>query len=309
MTIAIICPDRDPAPWYQALKAVDPAINIQLWPNENNKENINFILCWNQPEDIWQNYPNLQCICSMGAGVDHLFDHQDLPQRVPIVRIVDTALTRSMFEYICASVMYYHRQLDIYKSQQQAALWRVHDSKMMAETRVGIMGLGVLGAYTANKLAEMGFSVSGWSRTKKSMDNINTYAGDAELTTFAEQVDFLVCLLPLTEQTSGILNFELFSKLKPGSCLINVARGEHLVENDLLDALDEGMLRGACIDVFHQEPLPPTHPFWGDDRILLTPHCSSITEPLSAAPQIIENYRRLQKQQPLLNQVDRQRGY
>lgn len=171
------------------------------------------------------------------------------------------------------------------------------------------MGLGKLGGYSAGRLATMGFNVIGWSRSPKSIPGVKAYAGEEQLDEFLSQADMLICLLPLTEKTRWILNRELFSKLPKGSILVNVARGENLVEKDLLTALDDGLLRGACLDVFKEEPLPEDHLFWGHEKILITPHCSSVTAPESVAPQIVQNYRLMRNNDSLLNQVDMLRGY
>ena len=201
------------------------------------------------------------------------------------------------------------RDFDIYLAQQSAACWRPQNLTVSQHYTVGIMGLGQLGAYTAERLAQIGFNVVGWSRSQKQLAGVETYAGNAQLPEFLRRANILVCLLPLTEQTRDILNRDFFEQLPRQAYLINVARGEHLVEADLLTAIDTGQIRGACLDVFRQEPLPPDHPFWRHPQIRVTPHCSSITNPASVAPQIVENYRRSQAGQPLLNQVSRSRGY
>jgi glyoxylate/hydroxypyruvate reductase A len=171
------------------------------------------------------------------------------------------------------------------------------------------MGLGQLGARTADCLVQTGFRVVGWRRTPREMSGIYTYAGRDQLDAFLREVSILVCMLPLTSQTRGILNRKTFSKLKPGAFVINVARGEHLIEDDLLDALETGRLSGACLDVFQTEPLPKEHPFWQRPEIIVTPHISSLTNPADVVPQIVDNYRRLFSGQPLLNAVDVHRGY
>jgi len=206
-------------------------------------------------------------------------------------------------------VMHYFRDFDRYKIQQQKNIWQQLPPKSMAQTTIGIMGLGKLGEYAATKLSAMGFHVVGWSRSKKVINGVTSYAGDEQLGEFLAQASTLVCLLPLTSATRGILNTELFNQLPHGACLVNVARGEHLIEEDLLSSLDSGQLRSACLDVFREEPLPPTHPFWQHPQIQLTPHCSSITDPVSVAPQVLENYQRMKNSLPLINQVDPFRGY
>ena len=309
MTIAIICPDRDPEPWVAALLACDPTLDVQVWPNERKKADVHFAVCWKYPEGVLREYPNLRCVSSMGAGVDHLLNDPLFPEHLLVVRLVDPLLAQSMFEYICTAVMYYYRDFDLYRRQQEHSCWQQQIPGTMTETSVGIMGLGQLGGYAAERLAAMGFKVAGWSRSPKTIAGVTAYAGEKQLDAFLSRVGILICLLPLTEQTRGILDMELFAKLPQGCSLVNVARGENLVEEDLLTALDEGILRGACLDVVNEEPLPKGHPFWGHGKIVVTPHCSSITDPVSVAPQLVQNYRNMQDGSPLLNQVDMSRGY
>ncbi len=309
MTLSIISTNKVSEPWVDALRAVDSSVDIQVWPHETNKQDVEFALCWNHPHGLLQEYPNLKCISSMGAGIDHFLSDYLLPKQVPLVRIVDANLAQSMFEYICSAVMYFTRNFDRFNLQQKQSYWLPHLANSNKETRIGIMGLGMLGSYSAEKLSEMGFKVSGWSSSAKSIPGVISFAGNEQLDKFVSQTDILLCLLPLTNQTRGILNLELFNKLPKGACVINVARGEHLNESDLITALDNFQLKGACLDVFKVEPLPKNHPFWQHEKIVVTPHCSSITDPVSVAPQIVENYHRMLKGEPLLNQVDLTRGY
>jgi len=309
MSISIICTNKDAQPWVAALQQLDAKLDLQVWPNDTRKADVEFALCWNHPEGSLQDYPNLRCICSMGAGIDHLLNDALFPKDIPLVRIVDPFLAQSMFEYIATAVLHYFRDFDRYKIQQQKKIWQPLPPKSITQATVGIMGLGKLGEYAATKLSAMGFRVLGWSRSKKSINGVTCYTGNEQLGEFLAQANTLVCLLPLTSATRGILNTELFNQLPIGACLVNVARGEHLVDADLLSSLDSGQLRGACLDVFKEEPLPPAHPFWQHPQIQLTPHCSSITDPVSVAPQVLKNYRRMKNTLPLLNQVDPFRGY
>lgn len=309
MSISIISSNRNPQPWLEALNAVDPSVDVQIWPNEKNKADIEFALCWNHPSGILQDYPNLRCVSSMGAGVDHCLNDQYFPKHLPLVRVVDPLLAQSMFEYVCSAAMYYFREFNTYQSLQQQRLWQPQEPKLIKDHTIGIMGLGALGSHCAEKFATMGFNVVGWSRSPKKIKNVTAFVGEKDLNNFLNQVDILVCLLPLTKSTYNILHKNTFNQLKNGAYLINVARGEHLVEDDLIDALSVTKLSGACLDVFRQEPLPEEHPFWGNKKILLTPHCSSVSSPISVAPQIINNYHLMKQGKALLNQVDIQRGY
>lgn len=309
MSIIIICPTRNPQPWITALTFIDPSIDIQIWPSDEPKSDVTFALCWQQPEGILNDYPNLKCICSMGAGVDHLLNDRQLPANVPIIRLVDPALNQSMFEYISSAAFFYLRNTALYQTQQLKKKWLRHPSKTLSKTTIGIMGLGQIGKFCAIKLSELGFTVKGWSKTSKTIDGVNTYAGNEQLTDFTKDISILVCLLPLTNELKGVLNLKLFQSLPQGGCLINVARGEHLVESDLLKALSSKHLDSAFLDVFIEEPLPQEHPFWSQSKIQITPHCSSVTEPQSVAEQIINNYQLMKASKKLINLVDINKGY
>ena len=309
MSIAIICTNKEPSPWLAALREQDPTLDLQVWPDEVAKQEVTFALCWKHPPGALREYPNLRCICSMGAGVDHLLADPELPANIPVVRLVDPKLSQAMFEYVSTVTLMYYRGLDVYREQQAQKRWLQQPQKEMRDLTVGVMGLGELGGDTAQRLAGLGFNVIGWSRSPKQLESVESFAGEQQLPQFLQRTNVLVCLLPLTSDTRGILNSQLFNLLPDGACLINVARGPHLVGEDLLEALDKGKLRIAYLDVFEQEPLPQQHPFWVHPKIMVTPHCSSITDPKSVAPQIIENYRRTENGAPLLHQIDIELGY
>ena len=309
MSLAIICPGRDMRQWMQALQAREPELKVELWPEIGDPESVEFALVWKHQAGILAGFPNLRCISSLGAGVDALLEDRGLPSGVPLVRIVDEGLKQSMAEYVCLGALDYFRQFEQYRQQQAACIWQARPVRHISTMRVGILGLGELGSHVAGRLAAIGFPVQGWSRTRKSSAGIPSYYGDEGLAAFLAASDILVCLLPLTPATRGILDARLFRQLPAGAYVINVARGEHLVEPDLLAAIDSGRLSGALLDVFRQEPLPQDHPFWPHPRIRITPHIASITNPESAVLQVLENYHRALSGRPLLNRVDPQRGY
>ena len=309
MSIIIICPSKNPAPWVKALRLIDTSIEIQIWPSDKAKADVTFALCWQQPEGVLNDYPNLQCICSMGAGVDHLFSDAKLPTNIPIIRVTDAKLNQAMFEYITSAAFFYLRDTATYQKQQNNKQWLQHPTKTVSKTTIGIMGLGQIGQYCAIKLSELGFNVSGWSKTLKSIKGVKSFSGNEQLYEFTKDVSILVCLLPLTTELKGVLNRRLLHSLPKGSCLINVARGEHLVELDLLDSLNNNHLASAFLDVFIEEPLPNTHPFWQQSNIHITPHCSSITDPQSVSAQILDNYRLMKASKQLNNIVDINQGY
>ena len=214
-----------------------------------------------------------------------------------------------MVEYVCLGALNHLRRFDRYRQQQSEQCWQGWPLPAIGAVRVGLLGLGALGGRVANHLAALGFAVHGWSRTRQAAGPIAGYHGEDGLATMLAQTDILVCLLPLTPATRDILDHRLFHRLPPGAYLINVARGEHLVEEDLLAAIRSGHLAGALLDVFREEPLPAGHPFWQQAGITLTPHISAITNPFTAAAQVVDNYRRARAGEALLHQVDRQRGY
>jgi glyoxylate/hydroxypyruvate reductase A len=291
------------------LGVLDPAIDIRVWPEVGAADDITFALCWNHPPGEFKKHKNLKCIASLGAGVDHILRDPDLPAGVPITRVVEHCMAQSMSEYVVLAVLNYCRQFDSFRTDQSQKRWRPRIPLLAADMRIGIMGLGQLGKDAAKKLSYLGFPVSGWSQTPKAIEGVTCLAGDDALDDFLSQTRILICMLPLTLKTEGILNHETFAKLPAGAYVVNTARGQHMVEKDLLAALDSGQLDGACLDVFEIEPLPEDHPFWSHPKIIVTPHISSITHPRAVAPQIIENYQRARNGEPLLHVVDVARGY
>lgn len=309
MALMIIAPDTKVTSWVKHLSRLEPGIDIRVWPDTGNADDIEFALSWQHPPGEFKKFANLKCIASLGAGVDHILADPNLPAGVPITRVVNHSMAQSMSEYVVLVVLNHCRQFDTYRAGQSQKKWQPRIPLLAADMRIGIMGLGQLGYDAAKKLSTLGFPVSGWSRTPKKIKGVDCFAGAQTLKTFLSQVRILICMLPLTPLTKGILNQKTFNRLPTGAYVINVARGAHLIEADLLEALDSGQLSGACLDVFTAEPLPPDHPFWEHPRITVTPHISSITFPRAVAPQIIENYRRSQTGKSLLNVVDPQRGY
>lgn len=309
MTLAIISPDQDRRAWVKALKAHQPDLDVEIWPRIAAPERVEIALCWNHPPGSLLAFPNLKLISSFGAGVDHLLNDPRLPADVPLVRLVDPNLQQSMSEYVLLGALDWFRRGRDYRDQQAQKNWNPLPLPHISEVGVGIMGCGKIGRFVGEVLASAGFSVSGWSRTPQQLDPLTGYSGDKELATFLSRSDILVCLLPLTLATEGLLDTRTFNLLPQGAFLINVGRGAHLVEADLLTALDRGQLSGALLDVFRQEPLPPQHPFWRHDKIRVTPHIASITNPVSASEQLLTSYSRLCRGQEPLNRVNRLLGY
>ncbi|AWW28812.1 glyoxylate/hydroxypyruvate reductase A [Echinicola strongylocentroti] len=306
MSLAIISPDRDITPWLEILKSKAGDIPLEIYPDIKHPEKVTAAMLWQHPKGSLKQFPNLKLICSMGAGVDHILGDDTIPEDIPITRIVDPKLTFSMTNYVIMGVLNFHRQITRYQINQKTHKWDMSNPEIPIS--VGVLGVGELGGDVLDKLSYMGIEVCGYGNSPKPDFKHPYYYGD-QLEEFLSTCNVLICLLPLTPHTEGFLNLELFRKCSKGSYLINVARGKHLVEEDLVTALDEGLLSGALLDVFRQEPLPKDHPFWDQENITLTPHIASITNPKAAAPQIIENYHSLETGQPLVNRIDRKKGY
>jgi glyoxylate/hydroxypyruvate reductase A len=300
--------DDDPDAWGRALLGLMPELDFRVWPAIGDPAEIDMALVWLPPKGLLQGLPNLKAIFSLAAGVDAMLAQDDLPD-VPLCRLIDPSLTRTMAEFVLANVLYYHRDLDRFARQQAAASWDLVLPTAAAARTVGVMGLGELGSATAALLQAHGFRVQGWSRSPRQLDGITTYAGEAGFRPFLEGSDFLVCLLPLTAETAGMLDARVFAHLPEGAVLIQVGRGRQLVPADLIAALDSGRLRGALLDVTPEEPLPPESPLWRHPGIRITPHAASYALPETAAETVAANIRRLAKGLPLEAVVDRDRGY
>ena len=295
--------------WKQALESRMPELEVRIWPDLSDPREIEYVLIWTPVDDVLHSLPNLKVIFSLGAGVDHLLQQPGMRWDLPIVRMVDPALTEGVSEYVLFHVLRYHRRMPEYEVLQRERSWRQLRQITPQERKVGIMGLGVIGADTAGKLATLGFDVAGWSRISGGLLGVECFQGREQLTPFLARTEILVCLLPLTAETDGIIDRQTLEALPRGAYLINAARGGHVVENDLLAALDSGHISGATLDVFATEPLPKDHPFWDHPKVTVTPHIASLTNPSTASAQIIDNVRRHQRGEPLTDLVNVTRGY
>ncbi|MCE7054557.1 glyoxylate/hydroxypyruvate reductase A [Algoriphagus sp. AGSA1] len=306
MSLAIISPGKKPDIWIKEFRALAPDLAIEVYPEIKEPEKVEYVFLWQHPEGILSDFPNLKLISSMGAGVDHILRDKSIPESIPIVRIVDEKLTFSMTNYVVMGVLNFHRQTLRYQVNQSQKIWDMSNPEL--EAAIGVMGVGALGKDVMDKLDYMGFPVVGFGSTAKADFEYPYYVGN-KLEEFLQKVNVIVCLLPLTPDTENILSLSLFEKCKPNTYLINVARGKHLVEEDLIIALERGYLSGAMLDVYREEPLPEEHPFWDNPKITMTPHIASVTNPQAAAPQVIENIKRIREHRELINVVDRKRGY
>ncbi|MFD2201287.1 2-hydroxyacid dehydrogenase [Shivajiella indica] len=306
MGIAIISPGRDVSIWVENITKIDKNIKVQVFPEIKDTEDVQAVILWQHPHGILDSFPNLKLICSMGAGVDHILTDKNIPGHLPITRIVDEKLTFSMTNYVIMGVLNFHRQIFRYLKDKNRKVWDMSNPEIAV--RVGVMGSGELGGDVIEKLSYMGIEVVGLGNSPKTGLDY-PYFDKSQTEEFLKAINVLVCMLPLTKETEGILNMDLFRKCNKGTYLINVARGKHLIEEDLLLAIEEGLISGALLDVFQNEPLPESHPFWLKEEITITPHIASVTNPEAASPQIVENYHRMKSNMKLLNEIDRNKGY
>jgi len=295
--------------WVPALERHLQGRPVRLWPDVGDPADIEYALVWQPPPGLLASLPNLKAIFSMGAGVDHIAADPERPKHLPVVRMVEEGLTAGMTEFVVMQVLYHHRNMLTYRRQAEQRRWQEISQVPAQERRVSILGLGVLGQDAAKMLARFDFDVAGWSRSPKEVEGVTCYHGQDGLDEILARTDILVCLLPLTSETRGILNAGLFAKMPRGACLINVGRGGHQVEKDLLAALDSGHLKEASLDVFEEEPLPPESPLWNHPQVVMTPHIASMTMPETAAKAVGENIARMEAGKPPLNIVDFERGY
>ena len=300
--------------WLEALRANATGRELRAWPDEaGNPADIAYACVWLPPRGLLAQFPNLKAVVNLGAGIDHLLADPALPD-VPVARVAHPDLTMRVTEYVVLHVLMHHRRQRLYDAQQRERLWRVHEQPAAGEVAVGVMGLGVIGRAAVDALARLGFRVAGWSRTPKQLPGVETFHGQAGLDAFLMRTEILVCLLPCTPETEGLLNFVLFRKLKRdgaagGAFLVNAARGKLQVEADIVRALDEGVLAGATLDVFQEEPLPPQSPLWTHPKVTVTPHNAGDISPRVFAPHVIAQIERFERGLPLENAVDRARGY
>ena len=285
-----------------------PGQKVVLRGEKPDPDTVRHILTWQVPGDL-ADFPNLATVFSVGAGVDQFLD-AELPEGVGLVRLISPGLTAMMQEYVTLSVLALHRDLPAYIDQRARGIWGRADIPPPARfRRVGVMGLGELGRAALEALRPFGFQLSGWARSPHAIDGVETFHGPAGLDAFLSPLDFLVCLLPLTAETAGILDADLFARLPKGAHLIQAGRGRHLVQEDLLAALDSGRIAAAVLDVTDPEPLPAGHPFWCDPRIILTPHIACITQVEAVAGPLADNLLRFRRGEAMHGIVAVERGY
>lgn len=307
LRITYFSADMDAASWIPGLKAAIPGADVFLW--EPGAPTADYAVVWKPQQQLLDEQgPHLKAIFNTGAGVDALLKLR-LPAHVPVIRLDDAGMSVQMAEYVCHAVIRHFREFAGYENDMHNGKWSFRKPHSRIDYPVGVLGLGVLGERVAKAVAQFDFPVNGWSRTPKSVPGVQCFAGAQELDAFLQASRILVCLLPLTPETRDILNHQHLSRLRHGGYVINVARGAHVVDDDLLALIDSGHLAGATLDVFRIEPLPPRHPFWNHPKITLTPHTSARTLRAESIAQIAGKIAAMERGEPVAGKVDAARGY
>ena len=306
MRISFCCSNTKPEPWLAGFREALPGVDISVW--EQGAPPADHAVVWAPPQQFLDQQPQLKAIFNIGAGVDALLKLK-LPPAAKLVRIEDGGMAVQMAEFVSHAVIRHFREFDAYEEEESQARWAFRRPRERKDFPVGILGLGVLGERVAQALLHFEFPVRGWSRSPRQLAGVGCFAGAGQLDDFLRGTRFLVCLLPLTPETAGIMNLEHLARLMPGGYVINVARGAHLVDDDLIALIDSGHLAGAALDVFSTEPLPPEHPFWRHPKITVTPHTSARTLRDETIAQIAGKIRAFERGEPVAGVVDVDRGY
>lgn len=312
MKIVFYSPGKNSQPWLDSLTAAMPAAEVWEWTPQSSARQADYAICWSPPPEMFENQRQLKAIFNIGAGADRVMSIpgiEGIMKSTPVIRLNDAGMAVQMAEYVCHALIRHARGFDVYESQQRQGEWKTLPPIDRTAWPVGVMGLGSIGARVAQSVSGFEFPTFGWSRTPKAIAGIHVFSGADALEEFLSHVRVLVCVLPLTPETRGILNARTLSKLKAGGYLVNVARGAHLVESDLLALLDAGTLAGATLDVFDPEPLPPDHAFWRHPKIMITPHISAITMREESVAQIAAKIRAMETGQEVDGVVRGNLGY
>lgn len=307
MSIALIMPGRDTRGLAAELAAQLPDVAVQTWPQIEQPAAVQMAVLWKQPPGALQGLTKLRAVTSYGAGVDSIVEDPSIPAGLPVGRIVDPQLSRQVAGYLLAVVLERVRELPRYRQAQAQRHWAPAPGP--ASATIGMLGVGEMGGPAAGAFRQLGFPLLSWRRQSTGQPQAGVFRGADGLLEMANACDFLICTLPLTRETRGILDRRLFAAMPAHAVLINVGRGGHLVEADLIEALDAGQIAAAILDVFAEEPLPAEHPFWSHPKVVVTPHVAGLTDPHSAAVLIAESYRRVVAGGLPAHPVSRQRGY
>jgi glyoxylate/hydroxypyruvate reductase A len=309
MDILICFSKAEPAPWLQQLRCKLPSANINVW--KPGMTPAQYAIVWHPPQDFFDEQPELRAVFAIGAGVDALLS-KNLPKDTTVVRLDDAGMAVQMAEYVCYGAIRYFREFQLYEQQARSATWISHDTHKRSDFKVAVLGLGVLGQRVAKSLQAFDFPVRGFSMTPKAIDGIECFSGalhDESFNKCVRGAKVLVCILPLTAATENVINKHTLALLAPNSYVINVARGRHIVDEDLLEALDRGHVAGAMLDVFRTEPLPADHPYWGHPKVVVTPHMAAQTLIDESVAQIAGKMAAMGRGEAVPGTVDHARGY
>jgi glyoxylate/hydroxypyruvate reductase len=313
MRVVLSLPEDAEPYWLDLLRAALPAAQVspRLWgqPVDADALAADYVVAYGRCETLFDEQRRMKAIFTLSAGVRHLLTLPNIPRDVPIIRLEDAGMAEQMVRYVLSAALRVVQHLDVYARQQREARWEQHEPRSPSSVKAGVMGLGVIGAQVARALAGQGFAVRGYARSAKKVEGIAMFAGESRLDAFLDDLDFLVCVLPATPATDGILDKGTLSRLADGAHVVNIGRGAALVEKDLVALLASGKLAGATLDVFRKEPLPADHPFWRRPEIVVTPHISGLTVPDAAVAQIADKIMRLERGEPVSGVVAFERGY
>ncbi|AEE67554.1 2-hydroxyacid dehydrogenase [Bordetella pertussis] len=303
------CNAIDPREWTEPLQAALPEAEVVAWQASQPVQHAELAVVWNPPAELFERELGLRAAFNLGAGVDALFRLETLPPDFPVVRLEDAGMAVQMAEYAAHALVRASRQFDAYDAQQRAGQWHPLPELDRTQWPVGVLGMGVMGTRVAQTLAGMDYPVAGWSRSGNAPQGVQAFGGADALPAFLARTRVLVNTLPLTDETRDLLRRDTLSQLLPGAHLINMGRGEHLVEEDLLALLDSGHMAGAALDVFREEPLPAGHPFWSHPRVAITPHIAAISLRRETVAQLAAKIRAFLRGEPVTGMVTRRRGY
>lgn len=309
MKILFVAGDPKPERWTVPIRELLPEAEVHVWDANGPAVDADYAIVWQPPAALFERETRLKAVFNLGAGIDGLLAVPNLPPHLPVVRLEDAGMSVQMAEYVLHQLLEASRGMETYREQQRQNVWKIHRPIKRSEWPVGVLGLGHIGKRVARTLADLDYRVNGWARSEHRLDQVTTYDGTDSLPGFLGATRVLVNTLPLTAETRDILDYRLFSQLMPGAVVINVGRGEHLVEEDLLRAIDEGQVARASLDVFRQEPLPADHPFWQRPEITITPHISARTLRDATLAQITAKIRAHHNGEPITGIVDTTRGY
>ncbi len=291
----------------EALQRLKPDWLYEAWPNSIGA---NYAIVWKPPKELFERNAQLKGAINYGAGVDAILSMESVPAHVPIIRLEDAGMAQQMAEYALYGVIHHHRHVQIYAAQQRERVWMQHEDRAnLQRPTVGVMGLGEMGGHVARKIAAFGYEVRGWSKSKRDVENVRCFAGSDQFNEFLRETNVLVCMLPLTEATRGLINSKTLSRLPRGSFLVGAGRGAHMIEADALAALDSGQLAGALLDVFVTEPLPADNPLWSHPNVIVTPHIAATTPIRDACAQIVDKIERMERGEVVSGIVNRNIGY